>query len=59
MIKLERYDRGAGERQCTVITATLGALAGKRIVRGREADCLGYYQGKNMSERREQPRKAS
>ena len=37
------YDRGEGERQCTVITATHSSLAGKRIVRGREAECLDYY----------------
>lgn len=37
------YDRGDGERQGTVITATHGPLAGKRIVRGREAECLDYY----------------
>ena len=37
------YDRGDGERQCTVITATHGPLAGKRIVRGRESECLDYY----------------
>ncbi|MGZ8846104.1 MAG: helix-hairpin-helix domain-containing protein [Pyrinomonadaceae bacterium] len=36
-------DRGEGERQCTVITATYGPLTGKRIVRGREAECLDYY----------------
>lgn len=33
------YDRGGGESQCTVITAERGALKGKRIVRGREAEC--------------------
>ncbi|MGZ5482772.1 MAG: DNA-binding protein, partial [Pyrinomonadaceae bacterium] len=38
------YDRGNGERQCTVITSTHGSLAGHRIVRGREAECLDYYQ---------------
>lgn len=38
------YDRGDGERQSTVVTATYGTLAGKRIVRGREAECLDYYQ---------------
>lgn len=37
------YDRGDGERQCTVITATYGPLEGRRIVRGREAECLDYY----------------
>lgn len=38
------YDRGDGERQSTIVTATYGTLAGKRIVRGREAECLDYYQ---------------
>lgn len=37
------YDRGDGERQCTVITATHGPQTGKRIVRGREEECLAYY----------------
>jgi DNA polymerase (family 10) len=37
------YDRGEGERQCTIVTATYGTLAGKRIVRGRESECLDYY----------------
>jgi DNA polymerase (family 10) len=37
------YDRGRGERQCTVITSQRGPLEGKRIVRGREAECLNYY----------------
>jgi DNA polymerase (family X) len=38
------YDgAGAAERQCTVITAERGALRGKRIVRGREGECLEYY----------------
>jgi hypothetical protein len=38
------YDGGKGERQCTVITSQRGPLTGKRIVRGRESECLGYYQ---------------
>jgi hypothetical protein len=38
------YDSGAGERQCTVITSQRGPLAGRRIVRGREEDCLAYYK---------------
>jgi DNA polymerase (family X) len=38
-------DGAGGERQCTVITAARGPLAGRRIVRGREAECLQYYQG--------------
>lgn len=37
------YDGGNGERQCTVITARFGELAGRRIVRGRETECAVYY----------------
>jgi hypothetical protein len=37
------YDGAGGERQCTVITAAHGSLAGRRIVRGREAECARYY----------------
>ena len=37
------YDDGSGERQGTVITAERGPLHGKRIVRGREAECAAYY----------------
>lgn len=37
------YDGGQGERQCTAITSQRGLLEGKRIVRGREAECLNYY----------------
>jgi DNA polymerase (family X) len=38
------YDGKQGEQQCTVITALRGPLEGKRIVRGREAECARYYQ---------------
>jgi Holliday junction resolvasome RuvABC DNA-binding subunit len=38
------YDRGRGERQCTVITALRGPWRGHRIVRGREAECEAYYE---------------
>jgi hypothetical protein len=34
------YDGRAAERQCTVVTESRGALAGRRVVRGREAECL-------------------
>jgi hypothetical protein len=38
------YSDGAGrERQCTVITAMYGPLAGRRIVRGREEECSSHY----------------
>jgi hypothetical protein len=33
------HDDGHGERQHTVITATHGRLAGRRVVAGREAEC--------------------
>ncbi len=36
-------DSGGGERQYTVITSQWGALKGRRIVRGREAECRQYY----------------
>jgi len=39
------YDGGgSAERQCTVITAERGPLRGQRIVRGREDECLAYYE---------------
>jgi len=37
-------DGGRGERQCTVVTPTRGALEGKRVVRGRESECLTHYR---------------
>jgi hypothetical protein len=33
-----------GIGQCTVVTEYRGALAGKRVVRGREPECLAYYR---------------
>jgi hypothetical protein len=36
-------DGGQAERQYTVVTARLGPLKGKRVVRGREAECMTYY----------------
>jgi DNA polymerase (family X) len=38
-------DGGRGERQYTVVTARRGALAGKRVVRGREAECAAHDRG--------------
>lgn len=37
------HDGPAGEGQCTIITSSRGILAGRRIVRGRENECLRYY----------------
>jgi hypothetical protein len=45
------YDGRDGERQATVVTATSGPLAGKRVVRGREAECLDYYRSGTAREK--------
>jgi hypothetical protein len=37
------YERDGDERQYTVVTETRGALEGKRVVRGREAENLRHY----------------
>lgn len=37
-------DGARGERQYTVVTAPRGLLRGRRVVRGREAECLAYYR---------------
>ena len=36
-------DDGGGERQATVVTETHGPLAGRRVVRGREQECVEHY----------------
>ncbi|GIV77564.1 MAG: DNA polymerase III [Litorilinea sp.] len=42
-VVIYRDDR-RGNGQWTVVTARFGPLRGKRIVRGREAECRAYYQ---------------
>jgi hypothetical protein len=37
------YERGGAQQQCTVVTTERGALAGKRMIRGRERECREYY----------------
>ncbi len=37
------YEREGRERQCTVVTETRGDLKGRRVVRGREAECRAFY----------------
>ncbi len=37
------YDDDHHESQHTVVTETRGDLVGKRVVRGREAECREYY----------------
>lgn len=38
------WDGPEHERQCTVVTAERGPLAGRRVVRGREAECEEHYR---------------
>ena len=40
------YDSGEGEKQCTVVTAKQGPLAGSRVVRGRERESAAFYNAK-------------
>jgi hypothetical protein len=39
------YDKDHVEGQHTIVTESRGLLGGKRVVRGREADCREYYLG--------------
>ncbi len=39
------------EGQCTVVTERRGPLAGKRVVRGREAECERYYETSGAADR--------
>jgi DNA polymerase (family 10) len=41
------YDHNGREDQRTVVTETRGPLEGKRVVRGREAECRQYYEGQS------------
>jgi putative hydrolase len=43
------YERDNHEDQATAVTAAQGSLQGKRIIRGREAECERYYQGENSA----------
>jgi putative hydrolase len=33
------------EGQCTLVTETRGPIEGRRVVRGREAECRAHYAG--------------
>jgi hypothetical protein len=37
------YEKGHGENQCTVVTEQRGPMKGKRVIRGREAECREHY----------------
>ncbi|MFW6146456.1 MAG: helix-hairpin-helix domain-containing protein [Planctomycetota bacterium] len=39
------YTHDTAESQNTIVTGSSGALAGKRVVRGRERECRAYYEG--------------
>jgi DNA polymerase (family 10) len=41
------YERDGHENQCTVVTEHYGPLIGRRVVRGRESDCLAFYGSPN------------
>ena len=38
------YDGRDAEHRATVVTATKGPLTGKRVVRGRERECIAHYK---------------
>lgn len=40
------YEQDGQEDQATAVTATRGPLEGKRVIRGREAECRRYYAQK-------------
>jgi len=42
-VVLYYYDGDHREGQCTVVSESRGPLAGRRVVRGREAECRAYY----------------
>jgi Holliday junction resolvasome RuvABC DNA-binding subunit len=42
-VRIFHYDSENSEGQHTVVTETHGPLAGKRVVRGREAECRAHY----------------
>jgi hypothetical protein len=40
------FERDGDEDQCTVVSERAGPLAGRRVVRGREAECAAYHAGR-------------
>lgn len=42
-------DGAREERQYTVVTAFRGVLKGRRVVRGREAECLAQYRARGLT----------
>ena len=48
-------DGGRAERQYTVVTARRGVLKDRRIVRGREVECVDYYARRGAGAMHHQP----
>ncbi|HEY7395029.1 MAG TPA: hypothetical protein VH559_09300 [Gemmatimonadaceae bacterium] len=38
------FDGRGRDQQCTVVTSAKGPLAGRRVVRGREVECIAHYR---------------
>jgi len=38
------YQKDGPEEQCTVVTETSGPLEGRRVIRGRERECITFYK---------------
>jgi DNA polymerase (family 10) len=49
------FDKDEEEGQCTVVTAHGGPLDGRRVVRGREVECLAYYGVESEEAQAHQP----
>ena len=49
-VVIYRDDRG-GDGQWTVVTSHFGSLRGRRIVRGREAECAAHYRAREAGQR--------
>jgi hypothetical protein len=47
------FERDGHENQCTVVTEHQGPLKGRRVIRGRERECLGYYPQRGTNDRAE------
>lgn len=43
------HANNGGESQRTIVTETRGVLAGQRVVRGRERQCLSFYENEGVS----------
>jgi len=44
------FEKDGEEEQCTVVTEYRGELAGRRVIRGREAECAEHYARETVSD---------